>query len=304
MHPIIERLLSAVPATLRRPVDVTVTTARRAVDDRLPGLAGEIAFWVLLSLPALLLSAIAAVGAVGDRTGVDWESQLIDRVVEVASFTLTASTIDDTIVPVLRQIIDGGGIGIVSVSFLAALWTASRAIKVVLQTVTIVAGAETRKGWQDRLLGFGIALGAMLSGIVLAPLLLAGPNFGRQINEWTTADLSALTQAWTWFYWPVVIIGATFALVALYRIAVPRRPERMPTLPGALLATGVWLAGSAGLRLYGAIFMGSDSIYGSLAGPIVGLLWLWLYGLAVLLGAEFNAVLRSERLKATKKTSS
>lgn len=288
----LDRVTAAVPDRLQRPVTVAITTVRHAIDDRIPGLAGEVAFWVLLSLPALVLSAIAAIGAVGSRTNGDWETQLINRVTEVASLTLTPRTIDDTIVPLIRQIIDDGGIGLVSISFLTALWTAARAIKVILQTVTIVADATPRKGWQDRLLGFGIALGAMVGGTVLAPLLLAGPNFGQAIDDWTPADLSLLSTVWTWLYWPVVIAGATVALVALYRVAVPRRDRRMPTLPGALLATGVWLAGSGGLRLYGVWFMGADSIYGSLAGPIVALLWLWLSGFAVLLGAELNAALR------------
>ena len=67
----------------------------------------------------------------------------------------------------------------------------------------------------------------------------------------------------------------------------PRR--RAVRIGGAVVATGVWLAGSAGLRIYGAWVAEGQSAYGPLAGPIVALLWLWLTGFAVLLGAELNA---------------
>jgi membrane protein len=56
-----------------------------------------------------------------------------------------------------------------------------------------------------------------------------------------------------------------------------------------VLATAGWLAGSGALRLYGTWILDSDSVYGPLAGPLVGLLWLWVSSFAVLIGAELNA---------------
>lgn len=289
MHPVSQRVIDATPRRFRRPVDVSVRTIDNAVADRLPGLAAEIAFWVLLSLPALLIASIGALGALGGRLGDGWEEQFTERVVEVAGFTLTQSTIDNAVLPLIEQILRGGGVGLVSVSFVAAVWTASRAVKVVLQTVAIVRGnGETREGWKDRLLGFGIAISAMLAGVILAPLLIAGPGFGDQLASWVGAGESTITTLWGALYWPTVLVGATGAVWALYRFGVPRSGATRE-LPGAILATLVWLAGSAGLRLYGAWFMTGDSVYGQLAGPIVGLLWLWLSGFAVLLGAELNA---------------
>ncbi|MFP4235843.1 MAG: YhjD/YihY/BrkB family envelope integrity protein, partial [Nitriliruptoraceae bacterium] len=82
---------------------------------------------------------------------------------------------------------------------------------------------------------------------------------------------------------------AIAALAVLYRIAVPRRARWWRDLPGATIATGVWLLGSGGLRIYGSYLGETDSIYGPLSGPIVVLLWLWLTALAVLLGAQLNA---------------
>ncbi len=290
MHPISERIVRATPKPIRGAVLVTIKTIDKSIADRLPGLAGEIAFWILLSLPALLLSVIAAIGAVGEQLGGDWKEQLTARISEAASIALTQSAVEGTVLPLLDQLLDGGGIGVISVAFVAALWTASRAVKVVLQTLAVVARHDPRKGWHDRLIGFGVTLGALVTGIVLTPLLLAGPSFGEQIVDWTGGAAVGIETMWRWLYWPVVVAMATVAITLLYRLAAAGQARLATALPGALLATAVWLIGSAGLRLYGSWFMGSESIYGSLAGPIVALLWLWLTGFAVLLGAELNEV--------------
>ena len=258
--------------------------------DRLPGLAAEIAFWVLLSLPALLVTAIAAVSLAGDLNDQDWQAQAIERTVEVTSVALTDRTIDGVVRPVLEDLFREGGVGIISFAFLTAIWTASRAVKVILSTTAIVyRRADRRRGWHDRLLGFAVTIGALIVGTVIAPLLLAGPNFGEQLDTWIDQDLGVLVDVWSAAYWPTVILIGTLALAALYHLGVPGRTPWKRDLPGAVVATTVWLAGSAALRLYGAWIVGGDSPYGPLAGPIVVLFWMWLTGFAVLLGAELNA---------------
>jgi membrane protein len=288
VHPLTQTIIDRSPARLRGPVTAIVRTVDGAMSDRLPGLAAEIAFWVLLSLPSLLLTAIAAASLVIE--GQAWEAQLVDRVVEVSSVALTGATIQSVVVPVLQQLLEGGGPTLVSFAFIVALWTASRAVRVVLTTIAIVSrrGAQ-RRGWQDRLLGFAVTLGALLVGSILAPLLVAGPNFGDQLVSWLGTDLVVLADIWRAAYWPSVILLATLALAVIYHLGVPGRSKWRHDWPGAVLAAAVWLAGSAGLRLYGLWVVDGESAYGPLAGPIVALLWLWLTGFAVLLGAQLNA---------------
>jgi membrane protein len=289
-----QTLIDRSPPALRRPVEVVARTIDRAIADRLPGLAAEIAFWVLLSAPALLLAIIAAAGVIGGTVdGGDWQEQFLNRAVEVSRLALTNQAIDVAIRPVLEQLLQpDGGLALISGSFLAAIWTASRAMKVILSTLAIVNKREgQRKGWQDRLLGFTITLAALLIGIVLLPLLIAGPNLGDQIVAWAGAELAWFADAWRRLYWPVVAVLGTMAIALLYHVGVPGRTRWRYELPGAVIAMIVWLLGSGGLRLYGTWILDGDSVYGSLAGPIVLLLWLWLTGFAVLLGAQLNSQL-------------
>jgi len=292
VHPISAAIIERTPKALRRPADVAVRTIDGAIRDRLPGLAAETSFYIILSLPALVVAIIAAVPAfLPVIDGRDWQDEFVARALEVASVALTQSTLDSIrLERLLRDLLEGGGVGVVSTAFVAAIWVASRAVKVVLTTTALVyGGSSTRAGWLQRLIGFAVTLGALVVGTILAPLLLAGPAFAEQAEEWFGIELGPLVMVWRAAYWPTVVLLAMLAIAALYRIAVPRRERWWRDLPGAAAATGVWLLGSTGLRVYGAWLAGTDTVYGPLAGPIVALLWLWLTALAVLLGAELNA---------------
>jgi len=293
VHPISASIIARTPKALRRPVEVAIRTVDGAIGDRLPGLAAEISFYVILSLPALIVAIVAAIPAfLPTIDGQDWQDELVARTLDVASVALTQSTIDSVVEPLLRSLLEGGGVGVVSTAFVAAIWVASRAVKVVLTTTALVyGGSSPRAGWLQRLIGFAVTFGALVVGTILAPLLLAGPAFAEQAEGWFEIDLGPFVAIWRAAYWPTVVVLAMLAIAALYRIAVPRRERWWRDLPGAAVATGVWLLGSGGLRVYGAWLTGTDSVYGPLAGPIVALLWLWLTALAVLLGAELNASL-------------
>lgn len=292
MHPVSRAAIERTPARLQPAVRLSVRTIDAAVADRLHGLAAELAFWVILSLPALLLTAISAVGAISAVTGSDWQDALLLTIEEAAAVVLTPTMIDRFLVPIIEQLLEGGGFGLVSFAFVATLWTASRAVKVVLVALALVYDRrDQRPGWMARVQAFGLALGAIVVGTILAPLLLSGPNAATALDNAIPAlDLSLLATVWAVAYWPAVVVGATLAIGALYHLGDPGPRRRWRNeLPGAVLATAGWLVGSAGLRLYGVWILDSESVYGPMAGPIVGLLWLWVTAFAVLFGAELNA---------------
>jgi membrane protein len=292
VHPVSRAVIDRTPDRLKPSVRLAVRTVDASIADRLPGLAAELAFWVVLSLPALLLTLVATVGAVSALVAGDWQDELLVRTGEAASVVLTPATIERFLLPLMRQLLDGDGFGVVSFAFLATVWTASRAMKVILVALALIYDRhDHRPTWQARILAFAMAFGGLVVGTLLAPLLLSGPNVIAMVDDWIAViDLSVLATIWAAAYWPTVVLVATLAIALLYHLGVPGpRLRWRDELPGAALATAVWLAGSAGLRFYGVWILGTTSVYGPLSGPIVALLWIWLTGFAVLLGAEFNA---------------
>jgi membrane protein len=104
-----------------------------------------------------------------------------------------------------------------------------------------------------------------------------------------------------WSRWPVIVGLLLLALATLYRFGPsPHGAKWRWISPGAVLATILWLAGSALLSWYLSNFADYDATYGSLGAAIGMMMWMWISAIAVLFGAQLNAVLeqRAERAGA------
>lgn len=262
---------------------------RDSIDDRLPGLAAEVSFYLLLSLPPLLLVGLGALGYVGDWFGPDAVTDVQNAIIDAASGVLTPSTIDDVIRPAVDSLLARGRADILSIGAILALWSGSRALKVVVQAVTIAYDLEDRRTWwQHRLLGLGLTAAGVVMLAVVLPLLIVGPEAGGALaDEFGLGRL--FDTVWRVSYFPVVI-GLGLSLLAwVYHVVPPHSTRWRRDVPGAILAFVVWLAGSYGLRIYATNFIETDSAYSYFGTPLVLLLWIYITAVALLVGAEFNA---------------
>ena len=222
----------------------------------------------------------------------------------------TRDTVDELITPFLEDIVAAERIGLLSGAFAVAIFSASRAVRVVLTSVTIAYDLEAKRpSWAQRLYGLLATLGLLVTVPVVFPLLLAGPDLGSDLAaySWVPAEAAVV---WPYVYWLGVALGAMIAVAGLYHLAAPWWTPFRRDLPGAVLAVGVWLASSAGLRTYAEqAFIGRE-VFQVIAGPLVLLVWLYTLAFGVILGAELNAELermwpspeqqrapRSERLR-------
>ena len=106
--------------------------------------------------------------------------------------------------------------------------------------------------------------------------------------------------AWNILKWPLLLFIVVLLVAVLY-YATPnvKQPKFHWISPGAILAIVVLGIGTLGFGIYVANFSNYEKTYGSLAGVIVFLLWLWIANLALLFGAEFDAELeRGRQLQA------
>jgi membrane protein len=275
----------------RRSWRVVAQTFAACLRYRVTGLAAEAAFFAILSLPPLVFGLAGAIGFVAQRFAVTTLVEFRQEVLDIAARLLVPSAVQEVIAPTLDDVLSGGRFDIISIGFVLALWSGSRALNVVVDTVTIMYGlAGHRSILRTRALSFSLYTVFLVAAVILLPLVLAGPDLVDRI-------LPQRLEALGHLYWPVVLLGSVALLASLYHLAVPVRTPWRSDLPGAALTLLMWLAGSALLRLVLGLSIGTTSIYGPLAAPIAVLIWLYLICLALLVGAAFNASLDPGELR-------
>jgi membrane protein len=249
---------------------------------RVTGLAAEAAFFAILSLPPLIFGLAGSISYIVKRVDPSQITTFRTEVIDLANRVLTPDSVHKIVVPTLNTVINQSSrFDVISVGFVLSLWSGSRALNVFVDTITIMYGLGGRRGIvRTRMLSFCLYVIGLLVGVVVLPLVLAGP---RLVDKFLPARLDFLNS----LYWPTVIVLSIAFLTTLYHLSVPVRSSWRYDAPGAAVAFGFWVLGSYLLRV--VLESSSTSIYGPLAAPIAVLIWLFLTALAVLVGAALNA---------------
>ena len=271
-----------IPSTVWKLITQTVGVCMRY---RVTGLAAEAAFFAILSLPPLIFGLAGSIGFVASKY---FEVETIDniklQIADLASRALTDESVKTVIVPTINQVLGGGRPDVISIGFVLSLWSGSRALNVFVDTITIMYGMGGKRGIvRTRVLSFSLYCGALVIGVIVLPLVLAGPD---AVDALLPEKVDFLNQ----LYWPVVTILSAGFLNTLFHLSVPVRTPWLSDLPGSFLTLSIWIGGSFVLRWILQTTVGGTSIYGPLAAPIAVLMWLYMTAIAVLIGAALNAV--------------
>ncbi len=266
---------------------MTVETIRVCLRYRVTGLASEAGFFMLLSLPPLVLGLSGGVGFLTPWLGKNTVDEILNGILMWAAHFLTTSVVDGTVKGTMDDLFHGGGRpDLVSVGFLLSVWSGSRALNVFVDTISIMYGQSGVRGIvRTRALSLTLYLLSLVVGIVVIPLVVIGPD---RLAKLLHTDAGFVT----WLYWPVVTVLAVASIATLFHISTPRRTPWLRDLPGAVLTLVLWSLASFVLRGTIAASLGGVSIYGPLATPIVLLIWLYTLAIAVLIGAALNAAIR------------
>ncbi|WP_371663330.1 YihY/virulence factor BrkB family protein [Streptomyces sp. NBC_00280] len=260
-------------------------TVNSCIEYRILGLAAEAAFFTLLSVPPLLLSLIGLLGYVDDWTGTDTITSLETNILEASRTVLSDKGVAEIARPILNDVMKGGRPDVISIGFLFALWSGSRAVNVFIDTITVMYGLDGVRGIvKTRLVAFVLFVVALLIGSVALPLMVAGPDAVLSVLPWSETLVQVL-------YWPVVILLSIAFLTTLFHVSVPVRSPWIEDVPGALMALAMWVFGSFLLRIYLTKTIEGATIYGSLAAAVAVLLWVGVSAFAVLVGAAVNAAI-------------
>lgn len=261
-------------------------TTNAGVTYRVTGLAGEAAFFALLSLPPFVLGLIGVLAKLGTWLGPQVVVQVKTWVIDQAGLLFTDDAVHKVVNPLITDVLsdDASKVSIISVGFLLSLWSGSRALYVYVDLISVSYGLGEERGIiRTRLMSFGLYVIGLVIGIIVMPVLVIGPTL---LKDALPGEYGVLVDL---LYWPVVVIGSVLFLTVLYHVSVPVRTKWYRELPGAILALFLWIVCAAVLRAVLAAWFSPVSVYGSLAAPIALLLWLYITALAVLIGAILNA---------------
>ncbi|SHG39227.1 membrane protein [Geodermatophilus nigrescens] len=279
------------PAVVRVPLQVLGRTVAKAWKDRILGLSGEAAFWQILSVPPLLIALLGSLGYLGGFIGADSVQTIEDTLVNASSEVVTADVVDQLVRPTLNDILTSGRLDVVSLGFLITLWAGSSATATFMNTIVIAYSQRDVRGpIATRLMALWLFVVGLVLAVLMLPLLVLGRGLLVALlpQDWR-ATATVLVDA---VYWPVVVVGLILALTSFYHVVLPRRLPWHRHLPGSLLAVGFFVVAATVLRLYVSDILVAALPYGALATPIAALLFLFFFGMAVLLGAELNATIQ------------
>jgi membrane protein len=282
-----------------RYIPVAKELRREVVQDRVTGLAAEVAFFGVLSIFPGLLMVVAAIGSVDAFVGSDLAVQSKRQIVDFLQLILTDEA--RAAIDAVEDLFDRGSDGLLTVASLLALVGLSRAFAVLSSALNLAYDAEEQRPWlKRRLLGLALSLGTLAMTVMLLVMIVVGPLIGEAGEIAEIFGLGdAFAVGWNVLRWPAAFLGLVAWATALFHLVPCRpRPGWREDLPGAVLTSILWLVVSLGLNIYLQVAAEANPVVGVLGGGLILLIWLYLLSLSLLLGGELNPVLQRYRARS------
>ncbi|MFI2433540.1 YihY/virulence factor BrkB family protein [Streptomyces sp. NPDC018693] len=264
-------------------------TLREFKDDELTDRAAALTYYGVLSLFPALLVLVSVLGLTGRST--------TDRVLENLR-ELTPGAAQDILTRAVEQLQGNAGIGSIMaiVGVVLAVWSASGYVAAFIRSANAVYDMpEGRPVWKVLPVRVAVTVVLMVLAVVSALIVVFTGGIARQAGTALGLGDTALT-VWSIAKWPVLVVLVTIMIAILYWATPNARVRGFRWItPGSLLALLIWLAASAGFAFYVANFGSYNKTYGTMAGVIVFLVWLWISNIAILLGLEFDAETARQR---------
>jgi membrane protein len=264
---------------------IVTRAAKESLNDHITNLAAALAYYAFLSIPSLLLVSVGVFSLVGDADAVDEIIQRLEGVAPQEALTLLEETLD--------RVAEAGassGYTMIVVGSVLALWTVTGAMDTLMWALNSAYNREETRGFFKRRLTALVMVFLLLIAFVLVfGLLVLGPHVSGWIGD--AVGLEAVIK-WLWWtaQWPLLILALLFTFATILYLGPNVDHPRWQFLSvGTAISVVVWLLASGGFAVYVGQFASYNKAWGSLAGVIIMLTWLWISGLALLFGAEVSA---------------
>ncbi len=280
-------IVTAREARMRRVRSIAGAVVRRIREHNMPMIAGSLSYYAFL---AVFPAAIAAVSIYGLVLDPEQLARHIESITSVLSAEM-GSLVEKQLTAIVHS--SDAGLGFASVLGIAgALWSASAGAKSLIVGVDIAYDTEENRPFLVlRGTALALTLGMVVFVVMTASLVTFLPDLFEALGA--RSEVLRLIELGRW---PAIFLTVVVGLGLLYKIA-PNRPAReSPWISvGALAAAVTWVLATVGFSFYANSATRFNPTYGTLGGVIVLLLWFFLSGFIVLVGAELNAELESRR---------
>lgn len=277
----------ASPAELSKPslLAVVKRAAREFRRDNLTDLAAALTYYAMLSIVPGLILLFSLLGLLGPAAA--------DELVKQAQQIAPGSSADFVHILIAQAQADKQGAGLAAILGLGiALWSASGYVAAFMRASNVVYGiGEGRPIWKTTPVRLGVTLVAVIILVTGAVIVVASGPVAQQLGDVLGVGDTVVT-IWNITKWPVLFVLLSVLLAILFWAGPNAQQGGVKWIsPGGVIAVVIWLIISVLFAVYIANFSSYDETYGSLAGIVIFLVWLWLTNIALLLGAEINAEL-------------
>ncbi|GGY41487.1 hypothetical protein GCM10010384_55570 [Streptomyces djakartensis] len=262
---------------------------REFKDDELTDRAAALTYYGVLALFPALLVLVSLLGLTGESA----TDKVLDNLRQ-----LTPGSARDIITRAVEQLQGNAGIGslMAVVGLVLAVWSASGYVAAFIRSANAVYDIpEGRPVWKLLPVRVGVTVVLMTLATISALIVVFTGGLAQQVGTALGIGDTALT-VWSIAKWPVLVVLVTIMIAILYWATPNAKVKGFRWItPGSVLALLIWLVASAGFAVYVANFASYNKTYGTMAGVIVFLVWLWITNLAILLGLEFDAETARQR---------
>jgi membrane protein len=263
--------------------DILRRSLHEIQEDNCLGLAAQLAFYFLLAFFPALIFLVALLGYL------PVEGALMELVVALGAVA------PQELVSILRGQLDEIGRGsqgsLLTLGIVGAIWSSSAALVAIIDALNHAYDiTEWRPWWKRRFVAIALTLALALFVFVALAFVLVGPAMASRVAAWLGLE-PAVALVWELIRWPAIVFCAVFGVDLVYHFAPNRKARWAWVTPGALVATTLWIASSFGFKFYLSNFADYSATYGAIGGAIVTMLWFYVSGLAILIGAELNGVI-------------
>ncbi|MFD6921080.1 YihY/virulence factor BrkB family protein [Streptomyces sp. NPDC059944] len=251
--------------------------------DELTDRAAALTYYGVLALFPALLALVSLVGITGKST----TDKVLDHLKQLAP-----GPARDILTRAVEQLQGNAGLGsiVAIVGLVVAIWSASGYVAAFMRAANAVYDMpEGRPVWKILPVRVAVTVVLMVLAVVSALIVVFTGALARQAGTALGVGDSAVT-VWSIAKWPVLIVLVTVMIAILYWACPNAKVKGFKWItPGSFLALLLWMIASVGFAFYVANFASYNKTYGTMAGVVVFLVWLWISNLAILLGLEFDA---------------